>query len=148
MKKLFFAGAFALALMTSCQNSESQISSPEDQKGVVFQSRAAARGGEELPPLSAEEEKAVIEEAIETLRLDREAELKGENGDAGRKPLILCHTSYSSPSGHACVYNSSGYLVDVSWGPKEYHFGTGGETVGVLHGTLVYSGHVTPRCNC
>lgn len=147
MKKLFFAGAFALAALTSCQNSESQISSPE-QKGSVFQSKAAARGGEELPPLSKEEEKAVIDEAIETLRLDREAELKGGSGDANRAAMILCHTSYQQMSGHACVYNSSGYLVSVTWGLDVGNPSYNGGDSLPSEPHIIYHGTVVPRCNC
>ena len=141
MKKLFFAGAFALAALTSCQNSESSMSNPEDQKGTVFQSKAAARGGEELPPLSKEEEKAVIEEAIETLRMEKE---RGEKDETGRRPVILCHTPYSGSYGHACVYNSSGYLVNVSWQPSDDYYpflppkGSG----------PAYSAQVVNQCNC
>jgi len=135
-----------LATLTSCNNSESQISSPE-QKGAIFQSKAAARG-EELPPLSKEEEKAVIDEAIETLRLDREAELKGGTGDADRKALILCHTSYQSMSGHACVYNSSGYLVSVTWGLDVGNPTYNGNDSLPSEPHIIYHGSVVPRCNC
>lgn len=147
MKKAIFASIIMLATLTACNNSEGSINNPEDQKGAVFQSKAAARGGEELPSLSPEEEKAVIEEAIETLKSDQESELNG-NGSTDRA-RILCHTNYSSPSGHACVYNSSGYLVTVTWDYVRDLYNVG-EMMGLDpdSGHYVYHGTVTPRCNC
>lgn len=137
-----------LATLTSCNNSESSIA-PEEQQHQTFQSKTTAREAGELPALTPEEEKAVIEEASRTLMLDREAELKGESPDAGRKNLILCHTNYNAPSGHACVYSSSGYLVSVTWSQVDT-YNAGGGLIGHYPdgGHTVYHGAVTPRCNC
>ena len=140
----------AIALTLTACNNENSTTAPEEQQKQTFSSKTMARDGEEIPELTPEEEKAVIEEAARTLLLDREDELKGQTGDAGRKALILCHTNYSAPSGHACVYNSSGYLVTVTWstGSEQYYAGNG------LYGTYpdrpktYYSGTITPRCNC
>lgn len=141
MKKLFFAGALVLAMLQSCNNSEGQINQ-EEQQHQTFASKITAKG--ELPPLSPEDEKALIEEAVENLRLSREAELKEVFTE--RRSQILCHTNYNSDYGHACVYSSSGYLVTVTWSPEfTPDHGQGGIPI---PGTIQYNGSVTPRCNC
>lgn len=143
MKKLFLAGVITLAALTSCQNSESSIT-PEEQQKQTFQSKTTSREAGELPALTPEEEKAAIDETIQTLKNEREAELKGETTE--RKNLILCHTSYNSISGHACVYTTHGYLVEVTWEPDyDYsHF----PVQTPPDPNIIYSGHVVPRCNC
>lgn len=132
-----------LASVQSCNNSEAQIN-PEEQQHQTFKSKTTAREAGELQALTPEEEKAAIDETIETLKNERDAELKGESTE--RKNLILCHTSYGSSYGHACVYTTHGYLVEVSWTP-EYtpDHGNGGTPI---PGTIQYSGTVTSHCNC
>lgn len=130
-----------LAMLTSCNNSEGQINS-EDQQHQTFSGKTAARESEEIPQLTPEQEKAMIEDAVANLQENREAELKGSN-EAGRyASTILCHTNYNSQYGHACVWNN-GYLVNVSWEPKTYANGAG-----IYPDWTVYSGSVVPRCNC
>lgn len=123
-----------LATLTACNNSESQISSPEDQTHQTFQSKTTAREGEENP-----DEKEAMNEAIEIIYKD--SELGG-----GTDSRILCHTPYGTGQGHACVQLGI-TLVSVDWGPIEY-WGSHGEIHGTIHGTLVYTGHVVTRCNC
>lgn len=147
MKKLFFASILMLATLTACNN-ETSNTAPEEQQNQTFSSKTMARG-EDLPELTPEEEKAVIEEAARTLMYVRESELKGEEADTGRKALILCHTNLSAMSGHACVYNSSGYLVTVTWSLESEHYDAGNGLWGTYPDhRIIYRGKVTPRCNC
>lgn len=133
-----------LATLTACNNSNDEmISTPVGKEKI--ESKVTAREGEELPPLSPEEEKAMIEDAVETVRLNRDAELNGLGEVTGRRSVILCHTNYLSDYGHACVWNN-GYLVSVTWEPEHDHGPIYDQTP--ADPTIVFTGTVVPRCNC
>jgi hypothetical protein len=147
MKKLLIASIVMLASLTACQNSNDEmISTPVGKEKIEKSNKVTAREGEDLPPLSPEEEKAMIEDAKETLRLNREAELNGLGEVTGRRSVILCHTNYNSDFGHACVWNN-GYLVSVSWEP-EWISGTLGNSGFYNTENIEFTGTVVPRCNC
>lgn len=134
MKKLFLASVFALATLTSCNNSEAQIT-PEEQQHQTFQSKNTAR---EADPA---DEKEAVAQAIEIIKKDVEV-------GGGSNSKILCHTSYLEDTGHACVQIGS-YLVNVTWHPLyTSHDGNIGLPVDEEFNPIIYDGAVVPRCNC
>lgn len=123
MKKLIFAGAFALATLTACNNSEGQINS-EEQQHQTFASKTTARGEEVV------DEKAT-NEAIEIIKKD--ATVGG-----GTDSRILCHTPYNQPKGHACV-SVGNYIVNVEW------YSTPESSAG---STTYYFSEIVSSCRC
>ena len=62
---------------------------------------------------------------------------------------ILCSTILNESSGSACVWNSSGNLVKVTWKPVKYlQEYTDGKVVTPPDPKIVYSGTVVYQCNC
>jgi hypothetical protein len=129
MKKAIIASILMLATLTACNNSEPG-NTPEEQQKQVFQNKTAAK------EVNYTDEKEFIALAEEIVEKDLES-------GGGTDSRILCHTPYNIDHGHACLYNSSGYLVTVTWSPDPRY----GELV-PPDADLVYSGQVTPRCNC
>ncbi len=144
MKKLFFASVFALATLTACNN-ETPATSQEETQNQTFQSKSTTAKGEELPPLTPTQEREMIADAVANVKEQLEAEYYKTQAPTGRKSVILCHTSYNSNYGSACVYNG-GYLVHVTWTPQYTpDHGTGGMPIPM---TIQYQGEVTSHCSC
>lgn len=144
MKKLFtlaLIGAFSTITLTSCANSD--MTEPTEKIETVKQQnenfKASAR------EVSESEEAELIAEAIFIVTEYRERPETAERTTARSQAKILCNTNLSAPRGHACVWNSSGHLVNVTWGPKQY---TVGGAVGFYPDWTVYEGHVVSQCNC
>lgn len=139
-----------LATLTACNSSET-ANSPDETKNQTFQSKTAARGEGELPALTPEQEKVVTSDAMEVLRLNRESELNGGGPVTDRRAIIICHSDYSAPSGHACALSPGGYLTEVTWSQQSTTYQPAGMP-GII-GTLpdahtVYHGALVPRCTC
>lgn len=135
-----------LASLTACQNSNDEmISTPVGKDKIEKSNKATAREGEELPPLSPEEEKAMIEDAVTNLRENRENEIKNKISTSRYASTILCHTDYLSSFGTACVWNN-GYLVTVTWQPQG--FNPNSNHAWSPDDPIEYTGTVTNHCNC
>ncbi len=133
-----------LATLTACNN-ETSTTAQEETQNQTFQSKATTAKGEELPPLTPTQEREMIADAIANVKENQEAEFNGTQVANRRKSIILCHTSYNSSYGSACVYNG-GYLVHVTWTPQYTpDHGAGGMPI---PGTIQYQGAVTSQCSC
>ena len=133
MKKLFFAGAVALALMTSCQNSESSMSNPEDQNHQTFKSAARTASSQQD-----------FEDAVKA----SESELNGTSETSGRM-RILCHVMYPRPNwGHACVQSGSGQIYGVDWNDGSFPLPKYDEPYYTVIGPRHYVVYPQDECSC
>lgn len=154
MKKLFnLAMILMIAIFTlSCNNTDN----PESVKQEVnndSKSNLAARGeGQEIKDpsnLTLEEQKELTSEAFEAVMyFKNNPEAEQFVTPSGRKAVTLCHDSYNSPRGNACVYNSSGYLVNVTWEPQFISGPSGNSGFYFDDGPRTYTGTIVSQCNC
>lgn len=143
MKKLFSIGVLTLVMLTSCQNSNDEITSKPEAK--TFSSKTTAKG-EELPKLTPEQEREMIEDAIANVKESRQNELDGKVSSDRYPSTILCHSNYNQPTGQACVWNN-GYLVSVTWEP-EFIYGPGGNSGYYNYENIIFTGQTTSHCSC
>lgn len=137
--------------LTSCNNADTPQSVNQEVNSNSKTNLQARGEGQEIKDpsnLTPEEQREFITVAIEAIQYfqkNPDATEYTSRAGAGIKAITLCHTPYNSGYGHACVYNSSGYLVNVSWEPKMIDHGN---TSGVYPDTTVYSGQIVSQCSC
>lgn len=148
MKRLLLVamlGIFSTTSLTSCSNTGTSDLQPETvNQSKQVETKASAREGKELPELTESEELEMIENAKKLVEKQISNPKETASTETSR---ILCNTNLNSPRGHACVWNSTGHLVSVSWGPKSYH-STSGEQLYPPDPQIIYSGSVVSQCNC
>jgi len=145
MKKLLTLAMIAM-IAVSCNNADTPQSVNQEVNSNSKTNLQARGEGEEIkdPSNLTEEEKAeLVEEAITTVKYFTEnPEVSEFTTQSGRRAVILCHDNYNASSGNACVYNSSGYLVEVTWYPKQRNNQTPPDA------GIQYSGTIVSQCNC
>lgn len=153
MKKLLTLALITFAL-TACKNTTSELF--DDGINQNYTDNLASRNSEEFDVkdpegLTLEETEMILKEAAESIGYfennPRETEMVTSYG---RKAVTLCHTPYSAMEGSACVYNTSGYLVRVTWEPASNPFGG---NIGIIYppgysGPKRYYGSIVKQCNC
>lgn len=162
MKKLFtlaLIGVFS-TFLTSCSNTAGeQIQEPINQ---TYQNVSASKR-----TMSDEQ---LIENAISLVKNNTEQKgsfssrrlldsliiIEPEEPTNPEPPIyeengIICHTPYNQNSGSACVLNSSGNLVRVTWSLEMTDIGpggSGGNGQTPIEPRKVYVGTVVRTCNC
>lgn len=153
MKKLLnLAMILMIAIFTlSCSNTETPDAVKNEVNSNSIQNLQAKSSGEEIKDpstLTPEEQQEMINEGIQAIEFFVKSPQETEFiATSGRKAVTLCHDNYNSLHGNACVYNSSGYLVNVSWGPKLVSH-DGGDTAFEDINVRVYTGNIVSQCNC
>lgn len=140
MKKLLTLAIISM-LAISCTNTETPQSVKQEVNSSSKTNLQARGEGQEIKDpanLTEAETKEMITEAIEAVKFFEQKPTAIEySAQSGRKAVILCTTGINSAFGHACVYNSSGYLVYVGWSDPDSFLRK-----------KVYYGIVTNQCNC
>jgi hypothetical protein len=88
-----------------------------------------------------------MQDVMETVKLNRESELKGTGPVTGRRSTINCHTNYNSGWGHACVF-LNGYMYNVTWTQVNDTAWVNGNYVVYPDTHTEYSSVSVHSCNC
>jgi hypothetical protein len=159
MKKLLTL-AITMVLITSCSNNDLS----EMQEPIQIDQNFKTSNNEVNKKKS---ENYLIENAINLVKSKGQNQARGPLDpvlDPGENPNdpdptnpeyeesgIICHTPYNQNSGSACVLNSSGNLVRVTWSLEMTDIGpggSGGNGQTPIEPRRVYTGTVVSSCNC
>lgn len=109
MKKLFSIGVLTLVMITSCQNTNDEITPQPESKTQLsntLDSKTTVTGPSDQGVINS------LSDFMEANRLP------------GGGAIINCHTPYNTSSGHACV-SSGGYMFNVMWQGTYVNVGPG-----------------------
>lgn len=132
MKNLFFIGAFALVMLSACQNESNEVIPTASKTDDM-----AAKPSNFARELT-DEEKAIN---IVKFALVNPDVLSKPTPDP-LAPSVVCHTDYSADTGFSCVV-SGGLLFRVSWTHTVYFGEYGMSTI-----DPVWEAVRVTVCNC